>query len=75
MTSKDNLLLEGKIINYFRGWAANAIFEFENGEVWKQMDYQFYNIEAYNPIAKIIERNGFYFLEVNGHETQIRRIK
>lgn len=75
MYTRSNTLFESRITNYFRGWAANAIFEFENGEVWKQMDYEFYNIEAYHPVGKVIERNGFCFLEVNGHETQVRKLK
>ena len=70
-----DILFESRIVSEFTGWTFNASFVLANGQVWKQLDYDIYFAEKSNPVARIVVRDGFTYLEVNGHRTLVRRVK
>ncbi|WP_243349878.1 hypothetical protein [Parabacteroides sp. FAFU027] len=70
-----NVLFKSRIINEFSGWVANTWFVFENGQVWKKMDYDIYYTNKSFPIGSVIDDDGYTYLEVDGHRTLVRRIK
>ena len=53
--SNEIVLVESVIISEFRGWKGNSIFEFQNGQVWKQAVYNYFYMYAYRPNVKDAE--------------------
>lgn len=57
----------GQLKGEFNGFKDDkTIFEFMNGQKWRQIEYRYHYHYAYMPKAKILYDNGRYFLEVNG---------
>lgn len=73
--SNEIVLVESVIISEFRGWKGNSIFEFQNGQVWKQAVYNYFYMYAYRPNVKVVNRNGRVLMIVNGNEIPVIRIK
>jgi len=58
---------DGQIKGSFKGfYNMDTFFEFHSGGKWRQKEYKYYYHYAYMPRAKIVDRNGRYYLEVDG---------
>jgi len=64
--------LNGQLEGEFEGWSGDTIFEFTNGQIWRQCEYSYSYSYAYRPGAKIWNKSGDYFLEVDGMKQMIR---
>ena len=60
-------ICEGQLKGAFNGFKdTNTIFEFSNGQKWKQAVYKYQYYYAYAPRAKVIQEGGRYILYVDG---------
>jgi len=59
-------VLSGVIVSDFNGFDGDSIFEFENGEIWKQAEYNYDYHYAYRPEAIIISGPNGTVLHVEG---------
>ena len=66
---------ESKIINDFKGWSGDTIFELQNGQIWKQDKYQYKYFYAYRPTATIVNVGGRNIMTVKGKSIRVKKIK
>jgi len=59
-------ILRTRIQGHYNGWEGNNIYKLANGNVLKQMTYQYQNHYSYSPEAIVISYSGAYFLLVDG---------
>ena len=60
-------IIEGRLKGTFNGFKdTKTIFEFSNGQKWKQKSYHYLYHYAYMPQAKVVEEKGYYMLIVEG---------
>ncbi|QAA82084.1 hypothetical protein EI546_10285 [Aequorivita sp. H23M31] len=64
-----------KVMNDFRGWSGDTIFELENGEWWKQDQYEFKYFYSYRPSVVIAKVGDCHILHVNGRNIRVKRLK
>ena len=64
-----------KIINDFKGWSGNSIFELQNGQIWKQDKYKYKYFYAYRPTATIVKIGSRHIMTVKGKSIRVKRIK
>lgn len=59
---------EGQLDGEFTGFEdTDRVFTFYgSGRKWRQRRYHYHYHYAYMPRAKVVERNGAYYLEVSG---------
>ena len=67
--------IKSRIVNDFNGWSGDTIFEFENGQIWKQDKYQYNYFYAYRPMATIIKIGGNHILSVKGKSIRVKQLK
>ncbi|MEL7296425.1 MAG: hypothetical protein AAGJ86_02120 [Pseudomonadota bacterium] len=71
--------INSRIVNAFEGWGNNAIFELENGQVWRQVDSAKYRYRGEAQPLATIKRKAFgaYRLSVEGtnRTVRVRRIQ
>ncbi len=73
-----SVFFEGTIKGSFKGFKnRDTIFEFTNGQIWKQNEYKYHYHYAYRPEAKIIDKGGRYYLEVDGvsDSVEVKKIR
>ncbi len=73
-----NVISKGTIKGKFKGFKNSyTIFEFMDGQKWRQNESKFLNHYAYNPEAQIVFKDEKYYLEVKGISeiVEVRRIK
>jgi hypothetical protein len=73
-----SVIYEGTIKGAFKGFKnRDTTFEFNNGSIWQQNEYKYHYHYAYRPEAKVIDRNGRYYIEVEGvsESVEVKRIK
>jgi hypothetical protein len=78
MEEKKNVISKGTIKGKFKGFKnSSTIFEFTDGQKWRQSEAKFVNFFAVNPEVEIIQKEGKYYMEVRGLEktVEVRRIK
>jgi len=77
MEEKKNVVSKGTIKGKFTGFKSSKIFEFTDGQKWRQSEAKFVNYFAVNPEVEITQKDGKYFIEVRGLEktVEVRRIK
>ncbi len=59
-----NIAVEGTIVSDFSGFNGKSIFEFSNGQIWRQAEYKYSYHYAYRPTGIVV--NG-----VNGNELSV----
>ncbi len=64
-----------KVMNDFRGWSGDTIFELENGEWWKQDEYEFKYFYSYRPEVLIAKVGDSHFLNVKGRRIRVKRLR
>lgn len=72
------LMFESYIKGSFRGWHnRETLFEFGNGQVWRQNEYLYEYKYKYRPKAKLFQDVGTYYLEVEGmnKKIKVKRVK
>jgi hypothetical protein len=56
---------DGQLKGAFKGFHnRDTIFEFYGGGKWRQNEYKYHYSYAYMPRAKVVDRGGNYYLEV-----------
>ncbi len=74
-----NVLCEGVIVsdfNGFNGFDGDSVFEFQNGQKWKQAAYKYAYHYAYRPEAVVVNGIEGIVLSVDGMDetVQVRRV-
>lgn len=59
-------IYDSHIVDEFEGWNGDAIYQLDNGTLWKLAVYQYFYAYSYRPKASIYSDKGGYFLEVEG---------
>jgi|SRR5690606_28149228 len=68
-------VIKATIVNGFNGWTGDTIFELDNGQIWKQSEYDYDYNYSYRPDA-IIYFNGYdYKILVEGKSVGVKRVK
>jgi len=67
--------IKSKIINDFKGWTGDTIFELQNGQIWKQSKYEYKYFYAYRPDAMIVKIGSNYVMTVKGKSIRVTKIK
>lgn len=68
-------VIKATIVNDFNGWSGDTIFELDNGQIWKQSEYDYDYNYSYRPDA-IIYSNGYdYKILVEGNSVGVKRLK
>lgn len=67
-----SIFVEGIIVSDFSGFRQGAIFEFNNGQVWEQMEAKHSYHYAYRPQAIIVEGIDGFQLQVEGMGEPVR---
>jgi len=68
-------VIKATIINDFNGWSGDTIFELDNGQIWKQSEYDYEYHYSYRPDA-IIYSNGYdYKILVEGNSVGVKQLK
>ena len=78
MEEKKLVISKGTIKGKFKGFKnSSTIFEFTDGQKWRQSEAKFVHHFAVNPEVEIIQKDGKYYMEVRGLEktVEVRRIK
>ena len=78
MEERKNVISKGTIKGKFKGFKnSSTIFEFTDGQKWRQSEAKFVNYFAVNPEVEITQKDGKYYLEVRGLDKtiEVRRIK
>ena len=66
----------GKLKGPFRGLSNyQPRFTFANGVTWRQNELKYLYFYAGNPRARVMYKNGAYFLDVDGSEEMVEVIK
>lgn len=70
------LKLNGQLNGEFTGWSGETLFEFTNGQIWKQTRYQYRYWYKYRPRASIFSDGSRHFLQVDGRDEmiEVRRV-
>lgn len=68
-------VIEATIINDFNGWSGDTLFEFDNGQIWRQSEYAYRYHYYYRPKAIIYEVSGGHKIQVEGEAVSVRRLK
>ena len=64
---------EGTLKSTFKGFKnRDTIFKFTNGSKWQQNEYKYHYHYAYGPHAKVIEKPGYFVLEVDGMDDSVK---
>jgi hypothetical protein len=72
---KINDVIKGTIVNNFNGWSGNTLFELDNGQIWKQAEYDYDYNYSYRPEAIIYSVGFEYRLMVEGKAVAVKRVR
>lgn len=62
-----SIVVDGQLKGAFKGFKdRETVFEFFGGGKWRQNEYKYQYYYAYMPRAKVIDRGGAYYLQVDG---------
>lgn len=72
---KKTTAIKSKIINDFKGWKGDTIFELQNGQIWKQDKYEYKYFYSHRPDAIIVKVGSHHIMTVKGKSIRVKRIK
>jgi len=74
--NQSDFVCDGTIISEFNGFDGESVFEFNNGQVWKQAEYKYAYHYAYRPEANVRNSGNGFVLQVEGMDETVlvRRI-
>lgn len=67
--------IKSRIINDFKGWTGDTVFELENGQIWKQDKYQYKYFYAHRPRVIIVKIGSKHIMQVKGRSIRVKKIK
>ena len=67
--------IKSRIVNDFKGWEGETVFELQNGQIWKQDKYKYKYFYAYRPDAKIVRIDNHFIMTVKGNSIRVRQLK
>jgi hypothetical protein len=73
-----SIIVDGQLKGAFKGFKnCETVFEFFGGGKWRQNEYKYQYHYAYMPRAKVIDRSGAYYLQVDGiaESVQVVRVR
>jgi hypothetical protein len=73
-----SIIVDGQLKGAFKGFKdRETVFEFFGGGKWRQNEYKYQYHYAYKPRAKVIDRSGAYYLQVDGiaESVQVVRVR
>ena len=66
----------GTLKGAFKGFRdRETVFEFTDGQRWRQNEYKYHYHYAYRPDAKILQKGSTYFIEVEGVDESVEVIQ
>lgn len=68
-------VIKATIVNDFNGWSGDTIFELDNGQIWKQSEYDYDYNYSYRPNAIIYSNGCDYKILVEGKCVRVKRVK
>ena len=71
------LITDSRIDGDFEGWDGDRVFELPNGQKWQQVRYRYRYRYRYSPRARVYNKGGRYYLEVEGMDEaiEVRRVR
>ena len=71
------IIERGQLDGAFEGFEdTDRVFTFfSSGTKWRQNEYRYHYHYAYMPQAQVVERNGRYYLEVNGLNVSVNVVR
>jgi hypothetical protein len=66
--------IKSQVVSDFNGWSGNTLFELQNGQIWKQDEYQYWYHYAYRPVVIIKRDNGTYKMFYKNKSIKVRRM-
>lgn len=72
---KETTGIEVSIINDFKGWSGDSVFELQNGQIWKQDKYKYKYFYVIRPKSTIVKIGSKYIMTVKGKLITVKRIK
>lgn len=71
ITSTSNII-KSKIIDEFEGFDYGNIYELDNGQIWKQIDYTYKYTYKYRPSVTIYKDGSVYFMIVEDVDKEVQ---
>lgn len=70
-----NNIIKATIVNDFNGWSGDTLFELDNGQIWKQDEYDYDYNYSYRPDALIYSAGYGHKIMVEGKKVGVKRLK
>lgn len=70
-----NDIVQATIISDFDGWSGDTVFELDNGEIWRQNEYDNHHSYSYRPKVIIYSTGFTYRMFVEGKNIEVERIQ
>jgi hypothetical protein len=71
-----NIIKSGTLKEPFRGFInTDTLFEFDDGQIYCQNEYQYAYMYVMKPTATIIEENGRLYITVGSLKSEVIRVK
>jgi len=69
-------IVEGQLKGAFKGFKdRETVFEFFGGGKWRQNEYKYHYHYSYMPRAKVIDRGGASYLQVDGLDESVQVVR
>jgi len=66
------LYKESKLVDESNGFDGETVFELDNGQKWKQVEYYYRYRYKYRPKVQIFRDGGRYLLKIEGIDKLVR---
>ena len=67
---------DGQLKGAFKGFHnRETVFEFQGGGKWRQNEYKYNYYYSHMPFAKVVDRSGAYYLEVDGTNDSVEVVR
>jgi hypothetical protein len=71
-SSSHSSFIESQIDGDFNGWEGDTIYKLMNGQVWQQSSYTYSYSYSFMPRVMVYQKNGVFFMKVNGSNESIQ---
>ena len=72
LKSNGNIITQSQIKEHFYGFDDNMEFQLLNGQIWKQIEFNFSPHFALMPQVTIYILNNMYFININGRNEFVK---
>jgi hypothetical protein len=67
---------QGQLRGAFKGFHnRDTLFEFYGGGIWRQAEYKYNYYYSYMPNAKVVSRDGGYYIELEQMNDSVRVVR